>query len=828
MVRTSVVVVGMVGGLALAGVTLRGAQLDMAGPQAVRSRVHVMPDERLGAQASSASSSAASSHRAVLDRYCVTCHNERLRTAGLTLDTADVEQVSTDAAVWEKVVRKLRTGLMPPVGRPRPAPAAYASLTAYLETALDRAAAREPNPGRLGMQRLNRAEYTNAVRDLLALPTIDGRELLPADESGYGFDNIGDVLSLSPGLLERYVLAAAKISRSVVGDPTLRPATALYKTSPLMLQDGRMSEDLPFGSRGGLAVRHHFPLDGDYVIRVSLDRNLDGAPIRRGVHHLDVRVDRARVKRFTLGEQESQSYNRREYKQPLEVHLSVKAGTHLIGVAFAGAVDQSLPRDERPAAPPPSAFAFQLYPIDPAVNNVQIIGPYNGRVPEETASRRRIFVCSPTTSAAEQPCAERIVATLARRAYRRPATNADVDELLMAYRNGRSQGQGSFEDGIRWVVEAILVSPKFLFRIEHDPAAVAPGTAYRLSDVELASRLSFFLWSSIPDDELLDVAVRGELSDPPVLASQVQRMLRDPRASALVENFAGQWLYLRNLRTVAPNASLFPDFDDNLREAFRRETELFFEYQLREDRSVLELLFANYTFLNDRLAEHYGIPNVYGSHFRRVAYPDNRRAGLLGQGSILTVTSYPNRTSPVVRGKWLLENLLGAPPPPPPANVPALRENDEGGVPATVRERMEKHRANPVCASCHANMDPLGFALENFDAVGRWRTVDHAAGVSIDASGTLPDGRPFKTPAEFRAALLSEPWRSEFIMTAIERLLTYALGRGLEHYDQPVVRQIVRAAAASDTRWSAIVLGIVESPPFQMRLAPGSESASAQ
>ena len=826
MAKTLAVVAGVVGGLALAGVALRGAQLDTAAPQASRPSVYVMADERFGAQASSASSSAAASHRAVLDRYCVTCHNQRQRTAGLTLDTADVEQVRTDAAVWEKVVRKLRTGLMPPVGRPRPTPAAYASLTSYLETALDRAAAREPNPGRLGVQRLNRAEYTNAVRDLLALP-IDGRELLPADESGYGFDNIGDVLSVSPGLLERYVLAAAKISRSAVGDPTLRPSTALYKTSPLMLQDGRMSEDLPFGSRGGLAVRHHFPLDGDYVIRVSLDRNLDGAPIRRGVHHLDVRLDRAHVKRFTLGEQEEgQAYNRREYKQPLEVRLSVKAGTHLVGVAFQGAVDQFLPRDERPAPPPPTAFAFQLYAIDPAVNNVQIIGPFNGQVPEETASRRRIFVCSPTTSAAEQVCAERIVATLARRAYRRPATDADVDELLVAYRNGRSQG--SFEDGIRWVVEAVLVSPKFLFRIEHDPADVAPGTAYRLSDVELASRLSFFLWSSIPDDELLHVAISGQLRDQAVLAGQVRRMVKDPRAHALVENFAGQWLYLRNLRTVAPNASLFPDFDDNLREALRRETELFFEYQLHEDRSVLELLTADHTFLNDRLAAHYGIPNVYGSHFRRVTYPDNRRAGLLGHGSILTVTSYPNRTSPVVRGKWLLENLLGAPPPPPPANVPALRENDEGGVPATVRERLEQHRANPVCASCHARMDPLGFALENFDAVGQWRSVDHAAGASIDASGTLPDGRPFATPAEFRAALLSEPWRSEFVATVTERLLTYALGRGLEHYDQPVVRQIIREAAASDTRWSSIILGIVESSPFQMRLTHGSGSASAQ
>ena len=763
----------------------------------------------LGIQVSPASTER-SSVRGTLDRYCTTCHNARLKTGGLDLETADVATVSENSALWEKVLRKVRARMMPPVGRPRPTPAVYASLTTYFETALDRAAEANPHPGRPAVQRLNRAEYANAVRDLLAID-VNERELLPADESGYGFDNIGDVLSLSPVLLERYMLAAAKISRHAVGDPTLRPATALYKTSPLLVQDGRMSEDLPFGSRGGLAVRHHFPLDGEYAVRV----HLDGAA---GQQQVEVRLDHERVELFALGESGGDRYGR---GQPLEVRLPVRAGTHLVSASFVRALSRGLPIDGRPGRRPVASFAFR----QSAIGSVEIVGPYNGQVPERSASRQRIFVCHPASDENEGPCAEEILTALARRAYRRPATDADIQELLRAYTEGRQRG--GFDEGIRWAVEAVLVSPKFLFRIEHDPAAVAPGTPYRLSDVELASRVSFFLWSSIPDDELLDVAVRGELSDPPVLASQVQRMVRDPRAHALVENFAGQWLYLRNLRTVAPNATLFPEFDDNLREAFRRETELFFEYQLREDRSVLELLFANYTFLNDRLAEHYGIPDVYENRFRRVAYPDDRRAGLLSHGSILTVTSYPNRTSPVVRGKWLLENLLGAPPPPPPANVPALRENDEGGEPTTVRERMEQHRANPVCASCHANMDPLGFALENFDAVGRWRTVDHEAGVPIDASGTLPDGTRFETAAEFREALLTEPWRREFIMTVTERLLTYALGRGLEYYDQPVVRQIVREAAASDTRWSAIVLGIVESPPFQMRLAHGSGSPSA-
>ena len=749
------------------------------------------------------------SPRAVLDRYCVTCHNERLLTAGLALDIVDPERVSDDAEVWEKVVRKLRTGMMPPSPRRRPDAATYAATVSYFETALDRAAATSPDPGRSAIHRLNRAEYTNAIRDLLALE-VDGRALLPPDGSSYGFDNIGDVLSVSPGLLERYLLAAAKISRRAVGDPTLRPATAIYKTSPLLAQDDRGNEDLPFGSRGGLAVRHHFPLDAEYIIKVALRGRA------RGPQQLEVRLDRQRVQLFDLSERE-----------PLEIRVPVKAGTRLVGVSFVEMLGQSLPVDGRPPPPPITSFAFTLYPNAPAVASVEVVGPYDGQVPEDTPSRRAIFVCSPATAEDEAPCAREIVASLTRRAYRRPVTDADTRPLLASYEHGRREG-GGFEDGIRWVVEALLVSPKFLFRIERDPVNVPPNTPYRISDLELASRLSFFLWSSIPDDELIDLAAEGELSEPAVLEAQVQRMLNDPRSHALVENFTGQWLYLRNLRIVAPDATQFPEFDDNLRQAFQRETELFVESQLRENSSVRDLLGANYTFLNERLARHYGIPNIYGSHFRRVTYADDRRAGLLGHGSILTVTSQPHRTSPTVRGKWLLENLLGAPPPPPPADVPGLAEHQGGEKPATMRERLALHRQNPVCASCHAKIDPLGFALENFDAVGRWRASDGAEDTPVDASGALPDGAEFDGPASFRDALLREPWGTEFVTTVTEKLLTYALGRGLEYYDAPVARHIMREAAPDNYRWSSLILGIVESTPFQMRRSADSEDARAQ
>ena len=768
-------------------------------------------------------------HGLALRRYCVGCHNERLRTADLLLDRVDIGDVARDPDVWEKVVRKLRTGLMPPDGRPRPDAETYASLVAHLETELDHAAQATPNPGwPAQIHRLNRAEYANAVRDLLGLE-VDARALLPADDSGYGFDNIGDVLTVSPGLMARYLSAAAKISRRAVGDPTLRPGTTLYKTSPLLLQEGRMNEDLPFGSRGGLAVRHHFPLDGDYVFRISLERPLN-QPVAGSGHQLEFRLDHGLVELFDF----DRSGNRRAGSGAgvgglLDVRIPVKAGTRLVSASFIGALDRSIPYDARPPNPPVASFQYSRVPINPIVFSIQVVGPYNGRTPDaggEARARRAIFSCTPARQADEAPCARQILSNLTRRAFRHPVTAADVDPLLASYAAGYEAG--GFDSGIQWALEALLVSPEFLFRVERHPADVEPGTPYRLSDVDLASRLSFFLWSSIPDDELLALAEAGRLSDPAVLERQVRRMLADPRSSALTANFAGQWLFLRNLRTVAPNAVLFPTFDDNLREAFRRETELFFDSQVRADRGVLDLLAADYTFLNDRLARHYGIPGVYGSHYRRVRYPDERRGGLLGHGSILTVTSHPNRTSPVVRGKWLLENLLGSPPPPPPPDIPALVENDEGGEPATVRARMEQHRGNPACAACHAKMDPLGFALENFDAVGQWRSTDAEAGAPIDASGTLPDGTPFATPAEFRRGLLAEPWASEFVGTVIEKLLTYAVGRGLDYYDAPTVRAVRREAETAGYRWSSIVLGIARSAPFRMRRMPDPAAARAQ
>ena len=754
----------------------------------------------------------AASTRALLDRYCVTCHDDRLRTAGLTLAGVDPAHVGADAAIWEKVVRKLRTATMPPAPRPRPAGRAYAGAVAYLEEALDRHAEADPDPGRPAVQRLNRTEYVNAVRDLLALE-VDGRALLPADESSYGFDNVGDVLSVSPGLLERYLLAAARISRQAVGDPTLRPTTAVHRTSPLLAQDDRASDDLPFGSRGGLAVRHHFPLDAEYAIRISLRGRA------RAGHALEVRLDRARVARFDLGS-----------RGPLELRVPVRAGTRRLAVSFVESLEHTLPIDGRPPPPPITSFAFTLYPNAPSVEQVAVIGPYHGQAPAGTPSRAAVFTCLPDGPAAERPCAAEILGSLARRAYRRPVTDVDTAPLLDAYTAGREAG-GRFEEGIRWALEALLVSPKFLFRVEQEPAGARPAAPYRIDDLDLASRLSFFLWSSLPDEELLEAAARGDLRDAERLERQVRRMLDDPRSDALVENFAGQWLYLRNLRSVAPDAARFPEFDDNLRQALRRETELFFASQLREDHGVHDLLRADYTFVNERLARHYGIPNVYGGHFRRVTHGDDRRPGLLGHGSILTVTSYPHRTSPVVRGKWLLENLLGAPPPPPPPDIPELAEDDgEAARPATMRERMARHRASPACSTCHAKIDPLGFALENFDAVGRWRTHDGdpaaraGATAPIDASGALPDGAAFDGPAAFRDALLREPWASEFAGTVTEKLLTYALGRGLDHRDAPAVRKILRDAEPGGYRWSSLILGIVESTPFRMRRAADAEA----
>jgi hypothetical protein len=766
-----------------------------------------------------------------LVRHCLTCHNAKLRTANLALDTIDVTDVSTAAPVWEKVIRQLRIGAMPPPGRPRPDAAAVGALVSYLETSLDRAAAATPNPGRTDtFHRLNRTEYRNAIRDLFALE-IDVAELLPADEADqHGFDNMAGVLSVSPALVEHYVSAARKISRLAVGLPP-RPTVAAYEVPLHLLQD-HMRDDLPFGSRGGVAIRHYFPVDAEYVIKVRLQTNYVG--YIRGLdapHPIEIRIDGVRVKQFTIGgdvpgREALESYEGNilgdveweKYMQHadegLEVRVPVQAGPRLVGVSFL----QELWEPDGVLQPRQTGFPLAVNAMtedNPAVGSVSITGPHEATGPGDTPSRRAIFTCRPASRQSEDQCARTTLSRLARRAYRRPVTEREVQTLFNFYAQGRSKG--SFESGIQLALERLLADPNFLFRMENEPPGVRPGTPYRLSDLELASRLSFFLWSSIPDEELLGVASRGELKQRPVLERQVRRMLADSRSGALVSNFAGQWLLLRNMRHVYPDPKLFPHFDDNLREALLRETELFFENELREDRSVAGLLEADYSFVNERLARHYGIPNIYGNRFRRVPVGQNRQGGLLAHGSLLTVTSYPNRTSPVLRGKWLLENILGTPPPPPPPDVPALPDRGEDGKQASVRERLEQHRKNPACAVCHAPMDPLGFALENFDAIGAWRTTD--ANAPIDASAALPNGRTFEGVNGLRGVLVAQ--RDQFVRTVTEKLLTYALGRGIEYYDWPAIRQITRDASADDYRWSSVILGIVNSLPFQMRRTGG-------
>jgi uncharacterized protein DUF1592/uncharacterized protein DUF1588/uncharacterized protein DUF1587/uncharacterized protein DUF1585/uncharacterized protein DUF1595 len=699
---------------------------------------------------------------------------------------------------------------------------------AHLESELDSEAAAHPNAGRPAEHRLNRFEYSNAVRDLLGLD-IDAESLLPADESDHGFDNIAEVLSISPTLLERYMLAARKISSLAIGDPAMTPAKETFRIPRGLRQDDRMSDGLPIGTRGGTLVHHYFPLDGEYAVAVRLGRNFTSAVIR-GINtrdQIDVLLDGARITRFTIGGECGSGPREGLYapKDPkcrdyvtdadaaLHVRFPVTAGMHALGVAFVK--KSALTEGPGPALLPPrhTSSTYDAPRMD--VDSVQLEGPYNAKGPGDTPTRRLILVCHPSGAEDEEPCAKKILATLARRAYRGPITGGDVETLLEFYRAGRSEG--SFEGGLKEALARLLVSPRFLFRIERDPANVQAGAVYRISDLELASRLSFFLWSSIPDDQLLDIAEHGRLKDPEILQQQAQRMLADARATAaLAENFGGQWLRLRNIKAVDPDPRIFPEFDDNLREDFLLETRLFLESQIRGDRPLEELLTANYTFVNERLARFYGIPNVYGTHFRRALWADPYRAGLLGQGSILTVTSYATRTSPVLRGKFLLEAVLGAPPPPPPPNVPPLKEVGDGGhPPASMRERMEEHRNNAVCATCHTRMDPLGFALENFNAIGKFRTKDGNS--PIDASGVLPDGTKFSNPNEFRQALLQH--REEFVNTFTVNLMTYALGRAVQYYDMPAIRTIIRDAAPSNYRWSSLILGIIKSRPFQMRNA---------
>jgi hypothetical protein len=758
---------------------------------------------------------AESTHRNTINQYCVACHNQTLKTAGLTLDTLDTGNMSKDALQWEKVLRKLRNRQMPPAGMPRPDVTTYDNLIAYIGSELDRAAEVEPNPGRPDVHRLNRVEYTNVIRDLLGLE-INGRDLLPADDIGYGFDNIADVLTVSPTLLEGYLSAAAKISRLAIGDTSLPPTFKIYELPRSLVQSEWMGNDLPFGSRGGMVIKHHFPVDGEYLIKVKMQTGrFDEILGRDRDRQVDIRLDGERLGRFTITvDHRDDTRNHGEEvaaDDHLEVRIPVKAGTHEI---VATLLSDRMKTEGAPYVFIPGAVDNDESAFYDGVGSISIGGPYNITGPGVTENRERIFICRHSSSIPEADCAREIISNLVRRAYRRPVADKDLPTLLELFEQGRSKG--NFDNGIRLALQKILVSPQFMFRLERDPKGVKPGEAYPISDLELASRLSFFLWSSIPDEELLSLAERNQLSKTDTLQQQVKRMLGDPRSSQMVINFAGQWLYLRNMERVLPDPLAFPSFDDNLREALQKETELVIETMLREDRSVVELLDSDFTFVNERLARHYGIDGIYGTEFRRVNVTDERRKGLLGHGSILTVTSYPNRTAPTIRGKWVLEQLLGTPPPPPPPNVPSLKEDKSTKI-LTMRERMELHRANPTCAVCHKVMDPLGFALENFDGLGRWRETSGLGTDPIDASGVLPDGTSFDGPAGLREVLLSK--QDLFVETFTERLLTYAMGRGVEYYDNPVIRKIRRNSASENYRWSAIINEIVNSVPFKMRRA---------
>jgi hypothetical protein len=761
-------------------------------------------------------SATAAAHQAPFDKqsvwqtfkvYCDSCHTGPKARAKLNLESLDVANFSDHGETWEKVLRKVRSREMPPIGMPHPTEATYTAMVAAIENERDRTATSKPNPGRPTLHRLNRTEYANAIRDLLALD-VDVSEMLPADDIGYGFDNIGDVLQVSPALLERYLSASRKISRQAVGDMTLQPSYQTYPVHHALTQKERLTDAAPAGSRGGEAIHHFFPVDGTYEISVTLQRNRDDEYLGfERDRKLDLRMDDQRLQLFTIPKSAKKIIlgGGTPPDANLKVRLSVKAGEREIGATFLkdtvlqeGIIDRIRSDD------------VQQY--FEGVGTIQIAGPFNVEGPGQTATRDKIFICHPKGAAEEMACAEKILSNLAHHAYRRPVTADDMPQLLDLYKQGAESG--GFDGGIRLALQKILVSPEFLFRAEVDPATAAPGSVYRISDVELASRLSFFLWSSIPDDELLAVAEKGQLHDPAVLKAQVKRMMADSKSDQLIKNFVGQWLFLRNIARIAPDTTTFPTFDENLRNAMATETEMLVASQVREDHSVSDLLKSDYTFLNQRLAEHYGVKGVYGNEMRRVKLDDPNRYGLLGQASILAVTSYPNRTAPTIRGKWVLEQLLGTPPPPPPANVPSLKE-DLTTQKLTMRDRMEAHRSNPACASCHKMMDSLGFALDNYNGIGGWRDQTAPGAGPIDSSGILPDGTKFNGPAGLREVLLKK--KDLFVTTFTERLLTYALGRGVEEYDLPVVRKIVRDSSADDQKWSSIILGIVNSTPFQMR-----------
>ncbi|HEX4793529.1 MAG TPA: DUF1592 domain-containing protein [Humisphaera sp.] len=745
-----------------------------------------------------------------VNTYCINCHDRESNKGGLNLEAIATDRVTDHTEIWEKVVRKLERRQMPPVGKKRPDEQTYSSILSQIEAPLDQTAAQRPNPGRTDtIRRLTRTEYQNAIRDLLSLE-IDATMLLPADEASHGFDNV-TVANLSPTLLDRYVSAAQKISRLAVGGAQRAPGGDTIRVRPDITQDDHV-EGLPIGTRGGTLIHYTFPRDGEYEIQVRLTR--DRNEMVEGLHEatdLEVLLDRQRLQLFTV---KPPGPNKDYQKVDAHVNLrvTVKAGPHDLGVTFLKNPSELLLTTREPYD---AHFNMHRHPrINPAVYQVSITGPFADGGAGDSPSRQRIFVARPKSADQDETCAKQILATVMRRAYRRPVNDADVARILPFYQDARKDGD--FDSAIEAALSAVLVSHDFLFRVEHDPSGIAPHTAYRIGDIELASRLSFFLWSSIPDDQLLAVAERRELHQPEILARETRRMLADARSRSLVTSFAEQWLHLRNLESITPDGRLFPDFDDNLRQALRQETELLFDEVLREDHSVLELLKTDHAWLNERLAKHYGIPNIYGTRFRKVMLdPTSERGGLLRQGSVLTVTSYATRTSPVLRGKWILDNLFGAPPAPPPPNVPTLEENTVSAS-LPMRAKLAKHRANAACASCHNAMDPVGFALENFDAVGRWRTMED--GTPVDVSGGLPDGSQFSGVSGLEKALLDRP--DIFVGTLTEKLFTYALGRGVEYYDAPAVRDAVRAAKASDYRFSTLIVSIVSSPQFQMRTSP--------
>ena len=775
---------------------------------------------------------------ATLNQYCLACHNDTLSTANVSFQNVDLSDLSAHGSLPEKVLSQLRNRRMPPMEMPKPAEDTYNKLVQWLETEIDNLASNNPNPGRTDtFHRLNRAEYANAVRDLLSIE-VDVEELLPADDiDAYGFDNMADVLTVSPALMERYLSAARKTARLAVGENPLSPASETYEVPILLNQADRMSDDLPFGSRGGLAMKHYFPVAGKYDLSLRLHRNY--VNYIRGMgsrHEIEVRFDGSLIKTFQIGGEEpdvlqapasygGNQFGDREWEEymlfadsNLKLRFDAEAGPHVVGVSFV----RRFTEPEGVLQPPQSVFAAAVNEMrdgNAAIEVAQITGPFEPSGPGSTPSRDTIFICRPINrdASSEETCAIEILSYIAHKAYRRPLKQPDLDTLLNFYHIGRDDGRFGFDAGIQLAIERILISPDFLFRVEQDPRNIESGSDYQLTDLELASRLSFFLWSSIPDEELLMLAEQGELQKSEILEQQTLRMLKDSRSKALVENFAGQWLYLRNLPSLVPDPVEFPEFDENLRAAFRQESELYFESLLKDDKSALDLLGAGYTFLNERLATHYGIDGIYGSHFRKVNLKGEsakQRGGILGQGSLLTATSYANRTSPVLRGKWVLTNILGTPPPPPPADVPDLPETGEDGQPATIRDRMIQHRKDPNCAVCHLPMDPLGLALENYDAIGRWRETGKAD-LPIDASGQLPNGTQFYGLGGLREILLNR--RNEFIGTITEKMFAYAIGRPPEYFDKPTIRQITRRTALDNYRWSSIITEIVKSDAFRTR-----------